>query len=88
MAIQAILKRTWIFLDHSIQKRDDSVEVKPGTYELERIPNPRGHEGYWFIIKGTTIGGGEKSWRQFIGCEGRFKITLTEDGVPMEPYDP
>ncbi len=63
--MQATLKRVWEMLDYSQSGNSRKVNVEPGTYELERIPNPSGYEGSWLVIKGTTIGQSEAAWRQW-----------------------
>jgi hypothetical protein len=63
--MRAWLKRTWEMRDHSKHRDHAKTNVKPGVYELERIPNPYGLRQDWLIIKGTTIGMAEVAWRQW-----------------------
>jgi len=63
--MKATLKRTWEMLDGSKPPAEAKVEVEPGTYELERIPNPHGHDAPWLVLKGTTTGMAEGAWRQW-----------------------
>ena len=47
------------------ENRDRHV-LQPGEYEVERIPNPYGHENApWIVLKGTKIGSTEGSIRQW-----------------------
>lgn len=58
------------------------VTIKPGTYQLNRVLNPFGHNGNWLVIQGTTIGGAEEYWRS----EGEFiGLTLEESTEPTPP---
>ncbi|MBC7767006.1 hypothetical protein H7Y21_03380 [Arenimonas sp.] len=74
------LKRSWEFLDAS----DDTsgkpgwrkTIVEAGTYEAEKIPSPFGYYGYWFVLKGTLIGWGERNLRL-------YEDLPTEDGVTI-----
>ena len=61
------LKRSWEFLDAS---NDTSGKpgwkktiVEAGAYQVERVPSPFGYYGYWFVLKGTLIGWGERTLR-------------------------
>lgn len=52
---------TWNFwdLDQPEGPTIPKIEVAPGRYEVERVPNPWDEQGEWIIIKGTRIGARE-----------------------------
>ena len=57
--IRAIISHKIQLLDYSKPRRRDWVDVQPGTYELEEIPNPRDSSrdaAHWYVIRGTTYG--------------------------------
>ncbi len=58
-----VLKRDWEALDGS--EKDKKATIPAGRHEVERIPNPHGHDGFWLALKGTQIGASEGSWRQW-----------------------
>ena len=60
----AILKKTWELIDGASNGRA-KVQAGPGEVELERIPNPYGHQADWLVLKGTRIGMAEGAWRQW-----------------------
>lgn len=99
--MQATLKRTWDIPDGSVVYKNSvgandckSVKVHPGTYTLERIPNPLGFKAPWLVIAGTMIGMCENAWRQWTNGTlandpkhpnfgkpinwGKFEIKITE----------
>lgn len=43
-------------LDHTKRRGDDWVKVEPGEYEMDEVPNPKGGDRPWLVIKGTTTG--------------------------------
>ena len=49
----ATLGREWELLDG---KTKHFAKVAPGRYELEKIPNPFGHEASWLVLKGAMGG--------------------------------
>jgi hypothetical protein len=74
-----ILKRDWEVIDASKVLDDDRrAVIKAGRYEVERIPNPLGHKGtFWLVLKGTLIGATEGWWRDW----GR-RTPVTKEGHP------
>jgi hypothetical protein len=64
-----ILKRNWEALDASKPPGDNTAIIPAGRHEVERIPNPYGHNGYWLVLKETLIGGSEGSWQQWRNSE-------------------
>ncbi len=65
--MQMILKRYWHALDASDvsdPERLVNATIPAGTHDIERIPNPYGHDAPWLVLKGTKIGASEGSWRQ------------------------
>ncbi|MDO8594857.1 MAG: hypothetical protein Q7R93_05110 [bacterium] len=68
-----IVKRQWEVLDGSEPRTAPNrlTKIPPGRYEIERIPNPYGHEAPWLVLKGTKIGGTEGSWRQWENKPGK-----------------
>jgi hypothetical protein len=91
--IQAILKRHWKMPNGAKTSREnrEEVEVAPGNYELDRVPNPFGHKAPWLVLKGTLIGMAEGAWRQWINDADTqwddFEIIIDEDGVLLTPPD-
>lgn len=63
--MRAIFKESWWMLDHSKPIEACNTDVEPGTYELEKIPNPHGHKAPWLVISGTTIGATVGYWREW-----------------------
>ena len=63
----ATLGREWELLDG---KTKHFAKVAPGRYELEKIPNPFGHEASWLVLKGTMVGMTEEAWKQWRNGEG------------------
>lgn len=60
------LKRSWQAIDATGGKRLSDIIIPIGKHEIERIPNPFGYKNApWLVLKGTHIGAGEKSWRQW-----------------------
>lgn len=84
--MKAILLRTWEMMDYTDDPKK-KVKVPAGEYQVERIPNPYGHKNYWLILKGTTTGMSEGSWRGFSGSDiPEYNITLIEEpGDPPRP---
>lgn len=85
--ITGTTKRVWEMIDYSKSLDNGRSEVQPGTYELERIPHPRGLEGNWLVLKGTTVGMHENAWRQWTTSGSDMnpmwddaEIVLEEDG--------
>ncbi len=99
--IKATTRRVWEMLDHSKPRDNNNAYLQPGTYELERIPNPYGFAGSWLVVKGTTIGMAEGAWKGWINgvrvnreghpnfgkCInwGDFEIVLEENGILVPP---
>lgn len=98
--ITATLKKAWEMVDAKNSAKEHTI-VEPGTYELERIENPYGHNAKWLVLKGTKIGMAEGAWRQWINGTlanrvghanygkptdwDEFEIILIEDGVLIPP---
>ena len=85
--MQAVLKRTWEMLDYSKEGDARKSQVAPGTYDLNRIPNPNGHPGYWLVILGTTIGMAEGAWRQWTNGEVADNPNHPNHGKPVDWKD-
>lgn len=99
--IKATLKRDWEVHDASNPPKAPTKILAPGTYELERIPNPLGYQGNWLVLVGTKTGMAENAWRQWINGTimndprhsdfgkpidwGDAAIVLEEDGELMTP---
>jgi hypothetical protein len=73
----AELHASWELIDGSTPDKT-KVEVKPGVYDLERIPNPYGHDAAWLVLKGTKIGGAEGWWRDWTGGPIEHQIQIKE----------
>ena len=84
--MKAILKQEWDVLDFSKRRgeKDRHVKIGPGTFELERIPNPFYPDRYCLVLKGTTIGMSEPAFRQWrdddntTGVQGDDEIWIEE----------
>lgn len=84
--MKAILPRDWNMIDHSKPENEEDVKVPAGEYELERIPNPYGFDGNWLVLRGTTTGMSEGSWRDSGGSRiPRNNILILEDDTPEAP---
>ena len=59
-----------------------AVKIAPGEYEFERIPSPRGWQGFWLVVKGTKIGCHENSMSAFIKKE---EVTATAPAATTNP---
>lgn len=59
-----VLKRDWEALNATGQKLVKAI-IPAGRHEVERIPNPFGHNNSWLVLKGTLIGASEGSWREW-----------------------
>lgn len=93
--ITATLWRTWDLPDGSVTDKPDAIGVRhatrvptgPGTFELERVANPRGHEAPWLVLKGTLVGMTEGAWKNWPVADGvepgsdEFHIVITETEV-------
>jgi len=64
------LLKSWHALTADDQGHTTHAVIPAGRHEVERIPNPRGHGGYWLVLKGTKTGCSEELWRQ--------KVTIKE----------
>ena len=63
--MQAKIKKTFQVLEHVAPNGLKGQNIEAGTYELERIPNPRPDgESHWLVLKGTTIGMLEEAWKK------------------------
>jgi hypothetical protein len=62
--VTVTLRSSKKLIDGSTPNRD-IVEIAPGVYDLERIPNPYGHKHDWYALKGTKIGGTIAWWRSW-----------------------
>lgn len=74
------VKRDWQVPDGSKPKGSGERAVIPaGRHEIERVPNPFGHDAPFLVLKGTLIGGTEGSWRQWEGAEnGEFQVIIED----------
>ncbi len=59
--------RERLALDGSKEQGDPTrnVTIPEGRHEVERVSNPYGYQGDWFVLKGTLIGGTEESLRHW-----------------------
>lgn len=48
-------------LDYTKKKGEDWVVIEPGDYEVKEIPNPKGGDRPWLVLKGTTVGATKSS---------------------------
>ena len=81
--MKATLKRVWELVDAS-SPNSSKVERGPGDFELERIPNPLGHNGNWLVIKGTMVGMAEGAWRQWKNGELVDNPHHLNNGKPID----
>lgn len=72
-------KKIWGFLDGS--EKGKVVQMPPGRYEVERIPNPFGHENVdWLVLAGTRLGATELFWRGWENPEDPdLEVIITEE---------
>lgn len=90
--MRVTLKRTWELIDSQSRR---CVEVSPGTYAVEKIPNPFGHPGFWFVLAGTRVGMACGAWTQWINGAmnrygnpidwGDFAVVIYVDGRKVLP---
>lgn len=52
-------------------------DLSPGTYVLEQIPNPLGHEEPWLVIIGTKQGQAGGTWRKWAGHTDESRIIFS-----------
>lgn len=52
-------------LDYSNTGKKEIYILSAGTYEVERIPCPSGHDCFWYVLSGTKIGASENSLRMW-----------------------
>ena len=72
------LKREWEALDASggLTKH---TKIPAGRHEIEKITNPLGHpNSFWFVLKGTLIGGSQGSWRQWENRQDEYGVVIEE----------
>jgi len=63
--IHLVLKREWTLTDLN-NDQAAATKIGPGRFEVERIPNPFGHQNAdWLVLKGTKIGCAETYWRDW-----------------------
>lgn len=75
--MKMITKRTFTVLDGANNGKE--VPLPIGEHEIERVPNPFGHDAPWLVVKGTLIGQVEEAWRQYEGEEnGDWEVTIKE----------
>lgn len=72
--------RTWPIVD-ALNGKDEDYLLPAGTYEIEEIKCPLGHDCNWYVLKGTLIGASVESltqWKDF--PEGNiFRIEFSDD---------
>ncbi len=54
--------------------------IEPGTYTVERIPCPTGHNCTWIVLKGTKVGAAEGSIRQWENCKEPWVYLYDDNG--------
>lgn len=70
------LRSPWQFIDASTG--EPAVRrIEPGEYNVDRVQNPFGFTDHpWIVIRGTTIGGPEKLWRDWTNSkDGEFHLS-------------
>lgn len=67
-------------------KDDDHLTLNPGTYMMERIPNPEGFKGNWIVLFGTAVGAGEMFIRDWADSKVPW-VSLYEDGKQLLPIN-
>lgn len=85
--IFATLVRDWEMCEAFIERdryASRKAIIPKGRHELERIPNPLGYPGTWLVLKGTMIGGGENSWKQWQDHTDECQVTI-EDETAVTP---
>lgn len=85
--MRMILRQSWDVRDATDPKNVVAAIIPAGTYEIEKVPNPCGHKGYWFVFKGTKIGGSEGFWRQWEPSDPenpiKSDVVIEEDAAPV-----
>lgn len=57
--------RTWQITDATEPGDKETYLLSPGTYEVEEIICPLGHDCNWYVLTGTKIGMAVGAWRQW-----------------------
>lgn len=88
--IHTVIKRCAYPVFDGSRKPEDpllSLRIGPGTYTLERIPNPMepGTDDPWLVIKGTKIGQREIVWRSDASMSK--DLPVVEVGANIYLYD-
>jgi len=74
-----VLRRSWEALTADDQGQTTKTIIPACRHEVERIPNPACHGGFWLVLKGTKTGGGERYWRQWEDYDDEWRVTIEEE---------
>lgn len=71
-----VLKKDWEVPDGSTTNQ--KAIIPAGRHEIERIPNPRGYDAPWLVLKGTKIGQAEGAWRLWEEDNDDWQVVIEE----------